>query len=94
MTLWGQARGHITPTSKWDQQGEFTLGKNTIIYYLQHMMKFANFEFIFTIRDPKLAKRGQVNTQNREVRFYFYPKKLAFSPCKSHFEWKIWHLAN
>jgi len=32
--------------------------ENPESFYLPHMIKFANSEFIFAIRDPKLAKNG------------------------------------
>jgi len=33
--------------------------ENTGVFYLPHMIKFANFEFIFPIRGPKLARKHE-----------------------------------
>jgi len=33
-------------------------------FYFSHMIKFANFEFIFAIGGPKLAKRGEEHRIN------------------------------
>jgi len=35
----------------------FILSKNARIFYFSHKFSFANFEFIFAIKDPKLARR-------------------------------------
>jgi len=35
--------------------------ENPEIFYLPHIIKFANFEFIFAIRRPKLATVGGVD---------------------------------
>jgi len=35
------------------------LEKSTRIFYLPHLIKFVNFEFIFTIKGPSLARRGE-----------------------------------
>jgi len=47
-------------------RARFILGGNTFIprkkniFYFSHKFFFANFEFIFAIRDPKLAIVGEI----------------------------------
>lgn len=36
-------------------QGWINLGEKCMIFYFSHMIRFANFEFIFAFRDPKLT---------------------------------------
>jgi len=52
------------------QKENLPLGKNIGIFYLLHMIKFGNFEFIFAIKGPILGNRGgdhRINTaQNRD----------------------------
>jgi len=49
------------------------------------VIKFANFEFILRIRDPKIAKRGEerrINTAQNRFFFYNYLAKQKSPPIE------------
>jgi len=47
-----------TRPMKWVHQAGFTPAENAEFFNFSHMIKFANFEFMFVIRDSKLGREG------------------------------------
>jgi len=68
---------------------KFNPGKNIIIFLFSHIKKFANFEFIFAIQKPQLARRSLEYTLNmaQNKGAFFTWENTKFAPllllCKT-----------